>query len=43
MRSVSNPPDFSRRQEEEETGVEIATKVLGKNSKAGEAPFYTGL
>ncbi|KAJ6139441.1 hypothetical protein N7471_005927 [Penicillium samsonianum] len=42
MRSVSNPPDFSRRQEEEETGVEIATKVLGKNSRAGEAPFYTG-
>ncbi|KAJ5178047.1 Transcription factor [Penicillium coprophilum] len=42
MRSVSNPPDYSRRQEEERTGVEIASKVLGKNNKPGHAPFYTG-
>ncbi|KAJ5782825.1 Transcription factor [Penicillium paradoxum] len=42
MRSVSHPPDYARRQDEEQTGVEIATKVLGKNSKPGQAPFYTG-
>lgn len=43
MRSVSNPSDYSRRQDEEQTGVEIATKVLGKSNKTGQAPFYTGL
>ncbi|KAJ5932152.1 hypothetical protein N7516_006641 [Penicillium verrucosum] len=43
MRSVSNPPDYSRRQGEERTGVEIATKVLGKSKNPGQAPFYTGL
>jgi hypothetical protein len=43
MRSVSNPPGDSRRQDEEQTGVEIATKVLGKGNKTGQAPFYTGM
>ncbi|KAJ5423810.1 Transcription factor, partial [Penicillium cf. griseofulvum] len=42
MRCVSNPPEYSRGQEEEQTGVEIATKVLGKNNQPGQAPFYTG-
>lgn len=42
MRGVSNPPGYSRRQDEERTGVEIATQALGKNKKAGQAPFYTG-
>ncbi|KAF1812114.1 hypothetical protein P152DRAFT_466895 [Eremomyces bilateralis CBS 781.70] len=42
MRSVSNPPDYSQRRDEEQTGVEIATKVLGRNNKTGQAPFYTG-
>ncbi|OQD64276.1 hypothetical protein PENPOL_c008G07375 [Penicillium polonicum] len=41
-RSVSNPPDYSQRQDEERIGVEIATKVLGKSKKIGQAPFYTG-
>ncbi|KAJ5120553.1 Transcription factor [Penicillium bovifimosum] len=42
MRSVSSPPDHSQRQDEEQTGVEIATKVLGKSNRVGQAPFYTG-
>ncbi|KAJ6008619.1 hypothetical protein N7522_003635 [Penicillium canescens] len=41
-RSVSHPPDYPHRRDEEQTGVEIATKVLGGNNKNGQAPFYTG-
>jgi hypothetical protein len=43
VRSVSHPPEYPHRREEEQTGVEIATKVLGSNNKNGQAPFYTGL
>src|SRR3954462_10542524 len=41
-RSVSHPPEYPHRRDEEQTGVEIATKVLGGNNKNGQAPFYTG-
>ncbi|KAJ5742768.1 uncharacterized protein N7511_011169 [Penicillium nucicola] len=40
-RSASRPTEYPRGGEEEQTGVEIATKVLGSN-KNGQAPFYTG-
>jgi hypothetical protein len=44
MRSASHPPEYPQRREEEQIGAEIATKVLGRNDKAGgQAPFYTGL
>ncbi|KAJ5458277.1 hypothetical protein N7475_009665 [Penicillium sp. IBT 31633x] len=43
IRSISHPPDdVSQHHDEEQTGVEIATKLLGKNNKTGQAPFYTG-
>ncbi|OQE71575.1 hypothetical protein PENNAL_c0104G01697 [Penicillium nalgiovense] len=42
MRSVSDLAGYSRRQDEEQAGVEIASKVLGKSNKTGQAPFYTG-
>ncbi|CAG8222678.1 unnamed protein product [Penicillium salamii] len=41
-RSVSHPPEYPQRRAEERTGVEIATKVLGRSNKNGQAPFYTG-
>jgi hypothetical protein len=43
MGSASHPPGYPQRRDEEQTGAEIATKVLGRNSKPGQAPFYTGL
>ena len=43
MRSASHPPEYPQRGDEEQTGVEIAAKVLGRNNKNGQAPFYTGL
>lgn len=42
-RSVSHPPEYPQRRAEERTGVEIATKVLGRSNKNGQAPFYTGV
>lgn len=42
-RSASYPPEYPPRRDEEQTGVEIATRVLGRNNKTGQAPFYTGL
>lgn len=42
-RSASHPPEYPQARAEERTGVEIATKALGRNNKIGQAPFYTGL
>ncbi|KAB8235430.1 Zn(II)2Cys6 transcription factor [Aspergillus alliaceus] len=39
----TNPsPDDNRSLDEERTGAEIATTALGRNRRAGQAPFYTG-
>jgi hypothetical protein len=43
MRNASHHPEYPQRRDEEQTGAEIATKVLGRNDKSGQAPFYTGL
>lgn len=40
---VNTSPEENRSLDEERTGAEIATAALGRNRRAGQAPFYTGL
>ncbi|QMW42179.1 hypothetical protein G4B11_005503 [Aspergillus flavus] len=39
---VNTSPEENRSLDEERTGAEIATAALGRNRRAGQAPFYTG-
>ncbi|GMF72274.1 unnamed protein product [Aspergillus oryzae] len=40
---INTSPEENRSLDEERTGAEIATAALGRNRRAGQAPFYTGL
>ncbi|KAB8218256.1 C6 transcription factor [Aspergillus novoparasiticus] len=39
---INTSPEENRSLDEERTGAEIATTALGRNRRAGQAPFYTG-